>query len=82
MGEEPLHRLRVSFDELPLRQVKPLDQFVDIIYRSHLEISSIVSTSSSPEATTHLLPIDGALKLPWPLFTNCVERLSEKCPVR
>src|SRR5215207_3822308 len=34
-GEEVLHRLGVSIDELPLRSVILLDQFVNIIYSGH-----------------------------------------------
>jgi hypothetical protein len=36
MGDEPLARLRVPLDELSLRQVESLDEFVYIIYRGHL----------------------------------------------
>jgi hypothetical protein len=34
-GEEVLHRLGVAIQELPLRSVILLDQFVDIIYSGH-----------------------------------------------
>jgi hypothetical protein len=46
MGEEPLARLGVPFGELALRQVKLFKYFVKIVYGSHLEITSIVGTSS------------------------------------
>ena len=36
MRDEPLARLRVPLDELSLRQVESLDEFVYIIYRGHL----------------------------------------------
>jgi hypothetical protein len=39
MGVQPLHRLGVPFDELPLREVKLLNYLVKIIYRRHLEIT-------------------------------------------
>jgi hypothetical protein len=42
MVEQLRHRLGVPFDELPLRLVKLLDHLV-IIYRSHLESTSIVA---------------------------------------
>src|SRR5215216_5315630 len=35
VGEEVLHRLGVSSQELPLRSIILLDQFVDIIYSGH-----------------------------------------------
>src|SRR5918995_3549542 len=35
LGEEVLHRLGVASQELPLRSVILLDQFVDIIYSGH-----------------------------------------------
>jgi hypothetical protein len=37
--------------------------FVEIIYRSHLDITSIVGTSSIPIATALLSPVAEALKL-------------------
>jgi hypothetical protein len=43
MGAQLLHGLGVSFDELALRQVESFDEFVYIIYRGHLEITSIVA---------------------------------------
>jgi hypothetical protein len=46
MREDVLHRLRVPFHEFTQRQVILLDQFVYIVYRSHLEITFIVSTPS------------------------------------
>src|SRR5215207_6270706 len=45
MGAQLLHGLGVSFDELALRQVESLDEFVYIICRGHLEITSIVAPS-------------------------------------
>jgi hypothetical protein len=45
MAAQLLHGLGVSFYELPLRLVKSLDEFVHIIYRGHLEITSIVALS-------------------------------------
>jgi hypothetical protein len=45
MGAQLLHGLGVSFYEVPLRLVKLLDEFVHIIYRGHLEITSIVALS-------------------------------------
>src|ERR671910_2352285 len=45
MGAQLFHGLGVSFDELALRQVESLDEFVYIIYRGHLEITSIVAPS-------------------------------------
>ena len=63
MGEHPLHRFRVPFDELTQRELTLLDYFIKLIYGSHLlEITSIVGTSSFPKATTLLLPVAGALK--------------------
>jgi hypothetical protein len=60
MGEQFLHRLGISFDELVQRLVILLDQFVYIIYGSHLEITSIVATSSFAKVTRHSLPAVGA----------------------
>jgi hypothetical protein len=50
MREQPLRRLGVSFDELTRRWVILLNYFVKIIYRSHLDITFIVGTSSFPTA--------------------------------
>jgi len=41
MGEQLLRRLGVSFHELTQRQVKLLNYFVKIIYRTHLDILSV-----------------------------------------
>jgi hypothetical protein len=53
--------------------VKLLNYFVKIIYRSHLEITSIVGTVAFPKATTPLLPVGEALK-PLALFTELPRR--------
>jgi hypothetical protein len=45
MGAQLLHGLGVSFYELALRQVESLDEFVYIICRGRLEITSIVAPS-------------------------------------
>jgi hypothetical protein len=45
MGAQLLHGLGVSFYELTMCLVKSLDEFVHIIYRGHLEITSIVALS-------------------------------------
>lgn len=49
MGEQVLHGLGVPFHELTQRQLILLDQFVYIIYGTHLEILSIACTHSFPE---------------------------------
>jgi hypothetical protein len=46
MGEHHLHGFRVPFDELTQRELTLFNHSVKIIYRSHLEITSIVGTSS------------------------------------
>src|SRR5215210_1532751 len=43
MREHPLHGLRVPFDELAQRELTLLDYFVKIIYRSQLDIASIIA---------------------------------------
>jgi hypothetical protein len=49
MGEQLLHRLGISFDELIQRLVILLDQLVYIIYGSHLlEITFVFDMSSFP----------------------------------
>jgi hypothetical protein len=60
MGEQLLHRLRIAIYGLTQRYVISLDQLVYIIYRSYLEITSIVGTSSSrplPRGGESSLPI-------------------------
>jgi hypothetical protein len=42
MGGQLLHRLRVSFQELALREPKLLKEFVDSIYGSHPDVTSLV----------------------------------------
>jgi hypothetical protein len=49
IGEQLLGRLWVCFHELTQRQVILLDHFVEIIYRSHLDITPIFGLSSNPE---------------------------------
>jgi hypothetical protein len=44
VGEELLHRLWISFDELLARLLELFEYSVEIIYRSQLEITSIVAT--------------------------------------
>src|SRR5829696_9179398 len=46
MGEQLLHRFGVPFHELTKRLLILLDQLIDIVYSRHLEITSIVDTSS------------------------------------
>jgi hypothetical protein len=73
MGEHHLHGFRIPFDELAQRELTLLNYFVKIIYRSHLDTTSIDGTSSFPKATTHLLPVAEALKL-LALFTDSRRR--------
>jgi hypothetical protein len=57
MGAQLLHGLGVSFYELPMRLVKSLDEFVHIIYRGHLEITSIVALSlGTPQESYAISP--------------------------
>ena len=42
MGEHRLHGLGVPLDELTQRELTSLDYFVEIFYRGHLQITSIV----------------------------------------
>ncbi len=49
-----LHGFRVPFEKLVQRSLTSLDYLVKIVYRSHLEITSIAGTFSFPKTTTHL----------------------------
>jgi hypothetical protein len=62
MREHPLHGLRVPFRELTQRELTLLNSLVEIIYRRHSEITSIVGTSAFPKATTLFLPVGEPLK--------------------
>jgi len=69
-----VHRLWVSFRELTQRELILLNYLVKIVYRSHLEITSIVGTSSAfPKATTLFLPVGETLK-PLALFIQLPTR--------
>jgi hypothetical protein len=54
MGEELLLPFGTSFHELIERRVISLNDFVKIIYCSHIEISYMVGTSSLSKATPHV----------------------------
>jgi len=63
MGEHHLHGFRVPLRELAQRWLTLLKYLVKIIYRSHLEITSSVGSSTFPKVTPLLLPAAEALRL-------------------
>jgi hypothetical protein len=80
MGEHHLHGFRVPFGELAQRLLTLLKYLVKIIYRSHLELTSSVGTSTFPKATPLLLPAAEALKRLALYSSKCVEQ--EFCELR